>query len=127
MNENKKENDFNKNDLTGYENAKDSQFIELSDLFQDQALKSSVRLLILILLALNKRLGFTELLEIIGTGKGSLSNHIDKLVMNGYAKTKTILTLSGPRKVVEITEKGMQVYEKYLMIMEKLNKNIARS
>jgi DNA-binding MarR family transcriptional regulator len=92
----------------------------LSGLFNDSALRSSVRLLILISLALNKKLSFVDLLELTGVGKGSLSNHLERLSSTGYVKTRIVPTLSGPRLVAEITEKGMDTYKVYLDLVEKI-------
>jgi DNA-binding MarR family transcriptional regulator len=92
----------------------------LSELFDDSALRSSARLLILISLALNKRLGFVDLLGLTGAGKGSLSNHLERLRSNGYVKTRIVPTLSGPRLMAEITEKGLDTYKEYLKLVEKI-------
>lgn len=93
---------------------------ELAEFFEDPTLKSSVRLLIVISLALNRRLGFTELLELTGTGKGSLSNHLERLAAAGYVKIRVVPTLKGPRTVVEVTDKGLETYRKYLALIEKI-------
>lgn len=100
----------------------DNALRSLGTQFNDPCLKSSTRILILMSSALNKRLGFTDLLSLTGTGKGSLSNHIEKLETSGYVKTKTMMTFGGPRVVVEITEKGMQVYENLVKTLSRLGK-----
>ena len=51
-----------------------------------------------------------DLLSLTGTGKGSLSNHLEKLETSGYIRTKTKMTFGGPRVVIEITPKGMDAY-----------------
>ena len=56
---------------------------ELNTILNEPALKATARLSILITLALNTKLTFTELLTITSIGKGSLSNHIEKLTSNG--------------------------------------------
>jgi len=76
----------------------------------DPCLKSSTRVLILFSLALNSRLGFIDLLNLTGTGKGSLSNHLEKLEASGYIRTSRTMTFGGPRIVAEISPKGMEAY-----------------
>lgn len=76
----------------------------------DPALKSSTRILILVLLALNRRLSCGELRKLTGLGKGSLENHLDRLELASYvttSSTKFIGARGAPSQVVEITEKGL--------------------
>jgi DNA-binding MarR family transcriptional regulator len=88
----------------------------------DPSLRSSTRILILISLALNKKLGFTDLLKLTGTGKGSLSNHLEKLEADAYVRSTSTMTFSGSRIVIEITQKGMDAYENLLKTLGKLGK-----
>ena len=89
----------------------------LGEQFNDPALKSSTRILILISLALNKKLRFVDLMLLTGMGKGSLSNHLDKLEDAGYVQKKSIMTIRGPRIVVEITEKGLAIYGSFVKLV----------
>jgi DNA-binding MarR family transcriptional regulator len=89
----------------------------LVEQFSDPALKSSTRILILISLALNKKLRFVDLMLLTGTGKGSLSNHLDKLEAAGYVKRKPLVTVRGPRIAVEITQKGLLVYANFVKLI----------
>lgn len=93
---------------------------KLSMLLNEPVMKSTARLSILITLALNRKLTFTELLTITSIGKGSLSNHIEKLESNGLVNVRTILRSSGPRVIIEITEKGVAAYRKYSEILRYL-------
>jgi hypothetical protein len=93
---------------------------ELNTILNEPALKATARLSILITLALNTKLTFTELLTITSIGKGSPSNHIEKLASNGLVNMRTVLRSSGPRVIVEITEKGMAAYRKYSEILRYL-------
>ncbi len=93
---------------------------KLSTLLNEPVMKSTARLSILITLALNRKLTFTELLTITSIGKGSLSNHIEKLESNGLVNVRTILRSSGPRVIIEITEKGVAAYRKYSEILRYL-------
>jgi DNA-binding MarR family transcriptional regulator len=90
--------------------------------FNDPCLKSSTRVLILLSLALNAKLSFADLLRLTGTGKGSLSNHLEKLEASGFIKTRDVMTFSGTRTVAEITEKGLKSYNAFLESMKKLGK-----
>ena len=92
----------------------------LSEAIKDPALRSSVRILILISLALNGHLSFTDLLSLTGLGKGSLSNHIEKLEESGLVKTKLVRTFRGYRMVVSITPKGLEAYEEFMKLLSKI-------
>jgi DNA-binding MarR family transcriptional regulator len=92
----------------------------LGDLLSDPCLKSSTRILILISLALNKKLGFTDLLHLTGIGKGSLSNHLEKLEAAGYVKTRRLMIFGGHRIVIEITERGIEAYDRYVTTVSRL-------
>ncbi|HTW76773.1 MAG TPA: transcriptional regulator [Thermoplasmata archaeon] len=76
-----------------------------------ESLRNSVRLLILLSLGINRHLSFSELLELTGTSKGSLSHHLDQLASAGYLESRMVFTLGGPRVRVEITPKGLATYE----------------
>ena len=92
-------------------------YAELFEAISDQALKSSVRLMILVSLAMNRKMNFSDLLKLTSTGKGSLHNHITKLESAGYISTKKYSFFSSPKLKIEITEKGMEVVQKYLDII----------
>lgn len=94
----------------------------LSEQLSDPALKSTTRILILVSLAVNGKLGFLDLLELTGMGKGSLSNHLEKLETAGYIRTRRMMVWSGHRVVVEITEKGLFAYDSYVKAMNSLAK-----
>ena len=63
----------------------------------EPVMKSTARLIIIISLAINRKLSFTDLLTITSLGKGSLSNHLEKLQKNGLIKIKTVFKQNGPR------------------------------
>lgn len=79
----------------------------LNEQLSNAGLKSSSRILILILLAMNKKSTATELRALTGLGKGSLENHLQKLESVGYVKTKNIKSFGGWRQTVEITQEGL--------------------
>jgi DNA-binding MarR family transcriptional regulator len=102
--------------------AKGDVLKSLGTQFNDPCLKSSTRVLIIFSLALNGKLGFGDLLTLTGTGKGSLSNHLEKLEASGYVKIKNMMTFSGSRTVVEVTQKGLESYDSLLSALKKLGK-----
>lgn len=93
---------------------------ELGVKLKESVLKSSTRMLMIISLSINKRLTFTELLQLTSIGKGSLSNHLEKLEESGLIRSKTVFSLSGPRLVIEITESGEEIYAEYQSLLRKL-------
>jgi DNA-binding MarR family transcriptional regulator len=80
----------------------------LNQQLSDPTFKSSTRILILILLALNKKLSAVELRSFVGLGKGSLENHLSKLEASGLVSVRSVRSWGGRHQVVEITEKGLQ-------------------
>lgn len=84
------------------------------------ALRSSTRQAILMCLALNKKMRFTDLISLTGTGKGSLWNHIDHLERAGLVIRSKVSFFTSPRMYVEITPKGERVYEKLLDVIGRI-------
>jgi DNA-binding MarR family transcriptional regulator len=80
----------------------------LNEQLGDPSLKSSTRILILILLTMNKRMSAAELRAAMGLGKGSLENHLEKLESAGYVRTRRVKSYSGSGvwQDVEVTEDG---------------------
>lgn len=86
----------------------------------EPVMKSTARLIIIISLAINRKLSFTDLLTITSLGKGSLSNHLEKLQKSGLIKIKTVFKHNGPRVSIEITEKGLDPYRNYSVLLREL-------
>ncbi len=82
----------------------------LGEYLRQEPLRNSVRVLILLSLGINRRLSFTELLELTQVSKGSLSHHLDQLVSAGLVRSRMVFTIGGPRVQVEITPQGVAVY-----------------
>ena len=101
-------------------NAINESISELADALRDSLLKSSIRLLILMALATNKRLTFTQLLNLTGGGKGSLNNNLSKLEEGKLIKFQNAFTLKGPRLFVTITENGLKIYRTYINLIKNL-------
>ncbi len=93
----------------------------LTEQLGDPIFKSSTRILILILLAMNKKLTAGELRSLVGLGKGSLENHLEKLESSGRIQTRFVRTWGGTRQVVEITEKGLEDCRSLLKKMHSLD------
>jgi DNA-binding MarR family transcriptional regulator len=92
----------------------------LREQLNDPSLKSSARVLILVSLALNRKMTFMDLLTLTGTGKGSLSNHLEKLESAGFITIRTKATFSRDRRIIEITEKGLIAYKTLVRTMNAL-------
>lgn len=65
-------------------------------------------------LAINRKMKFTELMKLTGAGKGSLSNHIEQMESDGLIRKTKVSFFTSPRVYVEITEKGLIIYERLL-------------
>lgn len=82
----------------------------LKEQLDGSTFKSSARILILVLLALTRKMSSVELRTLTGLGKGSLENHLNKLESLGYVRlsyAKSMGARGVPRQTVEITEKGL--------------------
>jgi DNA-binding MarR family transcriptional regulator len=60
--------------------------------------------------------------ELTGAGKGSLSNHLEKLEASGYIQTRSIMKFGGPRVEVRITDKGREVYDNLVKALARLGR-----
>ncbi len=88
----------------------DENIKSLNEQLSNSTFKSSTRILILVLLAMARRLSSVELRTLTGLGKGSLENHLNKLESFGYvtiSNAKSMGARGAPRQMVEITEKGL--------------------
>ena len=82
--------------------------------------KSSIRLIIIMSLGIGKRIRLADLMKLTGCGKGSISNHINKLEKFGFVTTRDVSIFTSPRIVVEITKKGEEFYNSYLYMLERI-------
>jgi DNA-binding transcriptional ArsR family regulator len=69
----------------------------LNELLSASIFKSSSRILILILLAMNRRMDSVDLREFTKLGKGSLENHLSKLEEAGLVTTRKVKFFGGRR------------------------------
>jgi len=86
--------------------------VGLGERFAREELRSSARVLIVLALGVNRRLTFTDLLELTHVAKGSLSYHIRQLETAGLVGTATVFTFRGQRMVVSITASGGELYRR---------------
>ena len=59
---------------------------------------------------MNRRLTFTDLLELTHVAKGSLSYHLRQLESAGLVRTATVFTFRGHRMVARLTGEGGEPY-----------------
>ena len=88
----------------------DEAIRSLNEQLSDTTFKSSTRILILVLLAMARKMSSVELRTLTGLGKGSLENHLNKLESFGFVKVsnaKSIGARGSPMQMVEITAKGL--------------------
>jgi DNA-binding MarR family transcriptional regulator len=88
----------------------DGTIRSLNEQLSDSTFKSSSRILILVLLAMTRRMSSVELRTLTGLGKGSLENHLSKLESFGYVRisnAKSIGARGASRQFVEISDKGI--------------------
>lgn len=95
-------------------------FQSLHEKLNSASLKSSSRVLILILLAMNRKSTATELRALTGLNRGSLQNHLEKLESAGYVRTKNVKSFGGWRQTVEITQKGIDECRELLQSIQAL-------
>ena len=103
---------------------------ELTDLLRqisveisNKPMDSSSRLIIIMALAVSKRMKLSDLMKVTGCGKGSIENHISKLESYGFIKTEKISFFKSPRVYAELTDSGKKFYENYLQLVGKFLKD----
>ncbi|BCU66695.1 hypothetical protein HS7_01320 [Sulfolobales archaeon HS-7] len=83
---------------------------------------SPIRLTILLALLGFKEINFTELVKALEINKSTLSINLKALEAEGLIHIKYKMDSSRPKQIILITEKGQEVAEKYLLILEKYKK-----
>ncbi|WP_439708634.1 winged helix-turn-helix domain-containing protein [Frateuria sp. GZRR35] len=86
----------------------------------DRLIHERLRLGIISALAVNDRLGFTDLKSLLNTTDGNLSVHARKLEDAGYVACHKGFEGRIPRTEFRITPKGRKALEAYLNHMEAL-------
>ena len=88
----------------------DETIRSLNEQLSDSTFKSSARIMILVLLAMARRMSSVELRTLTGLGKGSLENHLNKLESFAYVTVSNAKSIGGrgsPMQTVDITAKGL--------------------
>jgi len=88
----------------------------------DRLIHERVRMSIMSALAVNDKLTFVELRDVVQTSDGNISVHSRKLEEAGYIVTKKYFVGRIPRTDYQITAAGRRAFEKYLAHMEALVK-----
>jgi DNA-binding MarR family transcriptional regulator len=88
----------------------------------DRLIHERVRMSIMSALAVNDKLTFVELRDVVQTSDGNISVHSRKLEEAGYLVTKKYFVGRIPRTDYQITAAGRRAFEKYLAHMEALVK-----
>jgi DNA-binding HxlR family transcriptional regulator len=86
----------------------------------DQLIHGRVRLGIVSALAVNERLSFTELKDLLETSDGNLSAHARRLEEGGYLVCEKSFEGRVPRTDYRLTSRGNRALERYLDHMEAL-------
>lgn len=86
----------------------------------DRLVYERVRLGILSALAVEKRMAFNDLKELLQTSDGNLSVHARKLEEAGYVQCRKRFEGRVPRTEYELTRAGRSALERYLDHMEAL-------
>jgi DNA-binding MarR family transcriptional regulator len=86
----------------------------------DKVIHERVRLAIVSALAVNERLTFNELKELLGTTDGNVSVHARKLEEAGYLSCHKGFEGRVPRTEYKLTSAGRRALERYLSHMEAL-------
>ncbi len=86
----------------------------------DRLVAERVRLGILAALAVNRRMSFAELKDLLQTSDGNLSVHARKLEGAGYLACHKSFTGRQPKTEYELTARGRQALQRYLDHMDAL-------
>jgi DNA-binding HxlR family transcriptional regulator len=86
----------------------------------DRVIHEKTRLAIVSALAVNDRLTFNEMKEIVQTSDGNISVHARKLEEANYITSKKSFAGRMPRTEYALTAAGRRALEKYLVHMESL-------
>jgi DNA-binding MarR family transcriptional regulator len=86
----------------------------------DQLIHGRVRLGIVSALAVNEKLSFTELKDLLATSDGNLSAHARRLEEGGYLDCEKSFAGRVPLTEYRLTERGKRALERYLDHMEAL-------
>jgi DNA-binding MarR family transcriptional regulator len=87
-------------------------------LSSESKLSSPVRLGIMILLRIKRRMVFSEIQKMLKLTPGNLDSHLKHLEKSGYVRIRKVLSLRGPRTVVEMTPAGEEALSRHILRMK---------
>jgi len=100
------------------------ELVELGGLDeQSKAFHTQPRFSIMYLLFLKRRVGFTELKNLLGLTPGNLDHHLRKLEAAGFVRNRKILSWR-PLNMINITEEGASSFREYAIHLKELLKRI---
>ncbi|MGC9131761.1 MAG: transcriptional regulator [Pyrobaculum sp.] len=96
-------------------------------LLQAEDLTNSVRLgILLALYYVDGYVTFATLVRSVGLSKSTVHGHLEALASRGLVESRKAITIAGVRRVIRLTQKGRQIVEKYLEIVEELKREYRR-
>jgi len=90
---------------------------------EERVFQSQPRFSIVYLLFLKRRIGFIQLRDLLGLTPGNLDHHLRRLEEVGLTKSRRVLSWR-PLVVVEITQKGIEVFRNYIVRLKFLLEGI---
>jgi DNA-binding MarR family transcriptional regulator len=90
----------------------------IRELTTNPVLSNSARLGTLLSLYVANKLTFSDLLKITELPKSSLFAHLQVLEEAGLIRVRKQFTVSGPRTIAEITDKGRDTVKRYLDVLK---------
>ncbi|MCF2137745.1 MAG: transcriptional regulator [Candidatus Thorarchaeota archaeon] len=91
--------------------------LDLSD--DERLFQAQPRFSIIYLLFLKRRIGFVELVHLLGLTPGNLDHHLKKLESGGLIETRRVLSWK-PLVIVELTAKGADAFRRYVSKLQHL-------
>ncbi|MFX0066939.1 MAG: transcriptional regulator [Candidatus Hermodarchaeota archaeon] len=86
-------------------------------------LASTPRLTIMLILFFYKKVGFTELHELLNITSGNLDYHLKQLANANYLQIKKVISFNRVRTAIKITKHGEDIFRDYTYkLREILNK-----
>jgi len=104
-----------------------TEVVELAELRrlkeQSKVFHTQPRFSIMYLLFLKRRVGFTELKDLLGLTPGNLDHHLRKLEAAGLVRNRKMLSWR-PLNMIGITEEGAASFREYAIHLRELLKRI---
>ena len=85
----------------------------------DPVLASPTRLAIMLLLAIRRKMYFSELQKALGLTPGNLGSHLKKLEEAGYVRIRKVLTRIRPLTLVVLRHEGEEALYEHIDMLKK--------